>query len=51
MVDPGLIWGRVIAGVCFREASQAPENGFIGTSECFVGTRVCLTRCKIEILP
>jgi hypothetical protein len=25
----------VIAGVCFRKASQAPENGFIGTSELF----------------
>jgi hypothetical protein len=35
MVDPGLIWGRVIAGVCFRKASLAPENGFIGTSELF----------------
>jgi hypothetical protein len=35
MVDPGLIWGRVITGVCFRKASQAPENGFIGTSELF----------------
>jgi hypothetical protein len=35
MVDPGLIWGRVIAGLCFLKASQAPENGFIGTSELF----------------
>jgi hypothetical protein len=51
MVDPGLIWGRVIAGLCFQKASQAPENGFIGTSELFRRNRFASRDARSKFYP